>query len=192
MASLITHAFVGAALGQGGEAARRKDWRFWCFLVFGSMLPDIDSLGFFLGVPYGSFWGHRGFTHSLLFAMIVAVVGVLWMEGGRFRSQWKLGILFFLAIASHCLLDAMTNGGLGVAFFSPFDTHRYFLPWRPILVSPIGTARFFSARGMRILANEALWVWLPTLVVAILSRLVQRFRAGARPLSNGQDRGQFC
>ena len=142
MASLITHAIVGAALGQGAKPfvaknnAKSKNWRFWCFLVAGSMLPDIDSIGFFLGVPYRSFWGHRGFTHSLLFALIVAVLGVLWIEGGKFRNAWKLGLLFFLAVASHGLLDAMTNGGLGVAFFSPFDLHRYFLPSRPILVSP--------------------------------------------------------
>ena len=186
MASLITHAIVGAALGQGGEAAWRKDWRFWCFLVAGSMLPDIDSIGFFLGVPYRSFWGHRGFTHSLLFVLIVAVLGVLWIEGGKFRNAWKLGLLFFLAVASHGLLDAMTNGGLGVAFFSPFDLHRYFLPSRPILVSPIGT-RFFSGRGVRILANEALWVWLPTLVLVILLKLARRLRAETRPLSNGPD-----
>src|SRR6267378_8050335 len=43
---------------------------------------------------------------------------------------------FFLATASHGLLDAMTNGGLGVAFFAPFCDTRYFLPWQPIVVSP--------------------------------------------------------
>lgn len=40
---------------------------------------------------------------------------------------------------SVCLvaLLRLTDGGLGVAFFSPFDNKRYFLPWRPIRVSPI-------------------------------------------------------
>jgi len=52
----------------------------------------------------------------------------------------------------------MTKGGLGVAFFSPFDNSRYFLPWRPIRVSPIAIHRFFSARirpGSRTCANLA-------------------------------------
>lgn len=192
MASLITHAFMGAALGQCAKpfvvknVARNKDWRFWSFLVLGSMLPDIDSAGFFLGVPYGAFWGHRGFTHSLLFALMVAVLGVLWLEGRRFHTAWKLGLLFFLAVASHGFLDAMTNGGLGVAFFSPFDMHRYFLPWRPILVSPIGT-RFFSDRGVRILTNEAIWVWLPALVLVIFLKLAQRLRTEARPLVQSKE-----
>jgi inner membrane protein len=45
--------------------------------------------------------------------------------------------------ASHGILDAMTDGGLGVAFFSPFDDTRCFFPFRPIKVSPIGLS-FFS------------------------------------------------
>jgi inner membrane protein len=64
------------------------------------------------------------------------------VEIGRFT----LFTYLFLATASHGVLDAMTDGGLGVAFFSPFDNRRYFLPWRPIVVSPISIARFFSGR----------------------------------------------
>jgi inner membrane protein len=73
----------------------------------------------------------------------------------------RLLLFLFLATASHGVLDAMTTGGLGVAFFAPFDAGRYFLPWRPIEVSPLGVGRFLGARGVRVLASEALWVWLP-------------------------------
>jgi inner membrane protein len=66
--------------------------------------------------------------------------------------------------ASHGLLDALTDGGLGVAFFAPFDAGRYFLPWTPIRVSPIGLG-FFSARGAEVLASEVVWVWLPALAL---------------------------
>jgi inner membrane protein len=61
-------------------------------------------------------------------------------------------------IASHGLLDAMTTGGLGVAFFAPFSAERYFFPWRPILVSPIGIERFLSPRGAAVLMSELQWV----------------------------------
>ena len=71
------------------------------------------------------------------------------------------GLVFLLATASHGLLDALTDGGLGVAFFAPFSDARYFFPWRPIAVSPIG-ARFFSARGAAVLISEFVWLWLPT------------------------------
>lgn len=186
MASLFTHAIVGTAIGQAGKPAWRKDWRFWSVVVAFSLLPDIDSIGFHLGVPYGALWGHRGMTHSLLFALMLATLAAMWLDG-RFHRQWEMAILFFLVMASHGVLDAMTNGGLGVAFFSPLDTQRYFFPWRPILVSPIGVRGFFSARGLRILGNEALWTWCPALILFALIKLLQQrppIQAPDSPLSN--------
>jgi inner membrane protein len=69
--------------------------------------------------------------------------------------------LLFLATAAHGVLDAMTTGGLGVAFFSPWNPERYFFGFRPIAVSPIGIKAFFSGVGLRVLGSEALWVGLP-------------------------------
>lgn len=74
------------------------------------------------------------------------------------------GLFFHL----HGFFDAMTNGGLGVAFFAPFDNTRYFLPWQPIQVSPIGVANFFSEWGLSVIISEFLWIWLPALVLAFL------------------------
>ena len=91
-----------------------------------------------------------------------------------------LWFYFFLATASHGLLDAMTDGGLGVVFFSPFDTARYFLPWRPILVSPIGVARFLSPRGLAVLRGEIFWIWLPAVFLAFCACLFRRFRTPQR------------
>jgi len=62
----------------------------------------------------------------------------------------------------------MTNGGLGVAFFSPFDKTRYFFPWQPILVSPISLTRFFSGRGTAVLQSELIWIWIPAGLLAVL------------------------
>jgi len=189
MASLFTHAFAGAMIGQAGKPAWRKDWRFWPVVIAYSILPDIDSIGFHMGVPYGALWGHRGLTHSLLFAFILATFAAMWLDG-RFHRQWKIVILYLVVMASHGVLDAMTNGGLGVAFFSPLDTQRYFFPWRPILVSPIGLGGFFSARGLRIMSSEILWIWCPALVLFALIKLLQRqppLPAEDSPLRNKQD-----
>jgi inner membrane protein len=81
----------------------------------------------------------------------------------------------FLATASHGVLDAMTNSGLGVAFFSPFDNSRYFLPWRPIRVSPIAVTRFFSARGYAILKSELIWIWVPAFLFATVAQILLCF-----------------
>jgi len=131
-----------------------------------SALPDIDVIGFPFGVWYGDLWGHRGMTHSILFATLIGIAAGVWFGGNRLE---KIGqsALFFLIVASHGVLDAMTNGGLGIAFFSPFDVTRYFLPWRPIPVSPIGVA-FLSARGVAVIRSEVIWVWLPAVLLGAI------------------------
>ena len=100
--------------------------------------------------------GHRGLSHSLLFAAILAAILVftLFREEARSGKTLRLCTYLFLAAASHGLLDAVTNGGLGVAFLSPFDTTRYFFPFRPVEVSPISVARFLQGRGLEVLASE--------------------------------------
>lgn len=176
MASLISHAV--AALGIGA-AFYKPDLprRAWVLGAACSILPDADVVGFHFGVRYGDFWGHRGFTHSLLFAVILATLVVLLaFRNIAPRERALLWFYFFLATASHGFLDAMTGGGLGVAFFSPFDTARYFLPWRPILVSPIGIARFFSPRGLAVLRSEIVWVWLPSVLLAFCAFLLRWYR----------------
>lgn len=40
--------------------------------------------------------------------------------GGN-RSFWSLAVFFTLVTASHRFFDAMTDGGLGIAFFAPFN-----------------------------------------------------------------------
>ena len=71
-------------------------------------------------------------------------------------------LYFTVVTASHGVLDALTNGGLGIAFFAPFDSTRYFFAWRPVRVSPISITAFFSRWGVRIVLSEMLYIWLPT------------------------------
>jgi inner membrane protein len=179
MASVFSHAIVAASVGTAfwrpGVSIR--------FLVLGalfSVLPDVDVVGFGLGIQYGDLLGHRGLTHSLAFAAVMATIGSF-LCVGRSAAQPGRGmawLYFFLATASHGLLDAMTDGGLGVAFLSPFSNARYFLPLRPIAVSPIGVAEFFSERGLHVLRSEFKWIWLPAGIFAILALAVRSRRMG--------------
>jgi len=141
-----------------------------------SVIPDLDVIGFRFGIRYGDFWGHRGFTHSLVFAFLLAsvVALVLFRRGVSGIGPFALFTYLFLATASHGLLDSMTNGGLGVAFFSPFDNTRYFLPWRPVRVSPITVTRFFTPRGFAIIQSELLWIWLPAILFASMVLMLRR------------------
>jgi len=65
----------------------------------------------------------------------------------------------FLATTSHRAPDAMTNGGVGVSLFSPFDTTRYFLPSRPIKTSLIVVGQFFNGRGAAVKLSEIIYAW---------------------------------
>src|SRR4030095_13820825 len=108
-----------------------------------------------LGVRYADEWGHRGATHSLAFSL--ALGAVIGLAAPRFgRPARRAGVSASLVLASHALLDTLTNGGLGCALFWPFDLTRYFAPWNPIPVSPIGLA-FFSPYGMYAASVELLY-----------------------------------
>src|SRR5919206_2758746 len=163
MASAFTHAFVAIAIGKTYTGAARP-WRFWVLSAVCAVVPDVDVLGFAFGVHYGDMLGHRGLTHSLAFAFVLAVivVALAFRERRAFtRGWWALVAYFFVVTASHGVLDALTNGGLGVAFFAPFSNARYFFPWRPVMVSPIGMAEFFSRWGLEVIRSEFVWLWLP-------------------------------
>jgi inner membrane protein len=171
MPTVMSHAVAAWALG---TAFRRPGWpaRVWWAGAGCAVLPDADVLGLWLGVPFGSMLGHRGLTHSLAFAMALAaiVAPVVAPRGVRVRAALYL----FLATASHGVLDAMTDGGTGIAFFAPVDDGRYFLPWRPIPVSPIGLSRFFGPRGAAVIQAEVWLIWLPALVLALTVAVSRR------------------
>jgi inner membrane protein len=69
----------------------------------------------------------------------------------------------------------LTDGGQGVMLLWPFDTTRWFLPWQPIRVSPIG-GRFFTTRGLETVWSELLLIWLPALIVVGLAQRRRRAR----------------
>lgn len=181
MPTIFSHAVVAVAVGttyvalqsevvRSGslDVVRHVPTRFWVFTVICALLPDMDVIGHFLGVPYRSMWGHRGFSHSLTFAVALAVLvaGVGFPKAAGFSLGWWSLVLYFFAVtASHSALDAMTNGGLGIAFFAPFDDTRYFFRWRPIEVSPIGIRAFFTGgRSLDVIMSELRWLWVPVSV----------------------------
>ena len=171
MPSILTHPAIPLALGVA-YGRRYVSGRLLLAGVGASILPDIDSLGLSLGIPYEHILGHRGFSHSILFALLLAVSAALLYRTLRASPSAAFAVVL-ISCASHGLLDALTNGGLGVAFLSPFSNHRFFLPWRPIAVSPLDVDLFLSAWGLRVLCSEALCVWLPCALLGGLGFLIR-------------------
>lgn len=177
MPSIITHSIVGLAAGKTFTCGKMSRL-FWELTILCAIFPDVDVIFFNLGISYGHFLGHRGFFHSLFFAMLVSllVVFIFYREERILSKRWWFYLFyFFFVTASNGVLDAFTNGGLGVALLSPFSNERYFFPWRPIVVSPIGVDAFFSEWGLRVLKSEILWIWLPALLAVLLSTIIRRY-----------------
>lgn len=176
MASAFSHAFVALALGK----APHHPVFTWPVLFLGmacSIIPDLDVVGFYIGIHYADLWGHRGMTHSLFFAgLLSATLTRLCYKQKSSTEKVSIGLYLFLCTASHGVLDAMTDGGLGIAFFSPFDPTRYFFPFRPVAVSPIGIADFLTGEAFRIMASEIIWIWIPTISALIVVQGFQHVR----------------
>lgn len=193
MATAFTHALVGGALAVAAPAGAPRA-RLALALAALAVLPDIDVLGFRLDVPYEHWLGHRGLLHSLAFAacagLLTAVLAFRDPPRGS-RSWWVVAGLLALATASHGLLDALTDGGLGVGFWLPFHEARSFLPWRPIPASPLSVEAFIGARGGAILALEARWIWPPVLVLASAIALLRRRARRRAPTPAGSAKSRW-
>ena len=170
MPSIVSHAAVPLALGLGlGKERIPRP-----LLVAGiaaTMLPDVDVILFRFGATYANVWSHRGFTHSLGFAILVGLLAALLLRK-TVPPLLAFGFVGFCA-ASHGLLDMMTSGGHGVAILWPLTNQRYFFDWRPIQVSPLAAARFVK-RAAAVAETELLWIWLPAIVVALAFRAARR------------------
>lgn len=173
MPTVITHALIGLA---STSLPAKRPLRLWLLTVCCALFPDFDGVGFYLGVPYGHMFGHRGIFHSLAFALLLGF-GLAYLFLRRRQQPTKswigYGLLLSLVTASHGLADALTNGGLGVALLAPFDQHRYFFSATPIAVAPLSPRLFLTQRMLAVLVSEACWVWLPLLALTASFHLLR-------------------
>lgn len=176
MPSIFGHLLASSALG---AAFFRAQARLKPLLLAGfcSFAPDLDVIAFRFGVPYQSEWGHRGWTHSLFFALVFGVLmAALFYR--RHPDFVKIALWCVLATASHPLLDMLTTGGMGCALWWPFDDARLFFPWRPIRVSPLEIRSFISMMGVKILLSEAFWIGVPAAVLVAATYIKNRRTGG--------------
>jgi len=180
MPSAFTHALIGAAAVQfvPREASRV---RVGLFLAIAATVPDLDVVAFDLGIPYAHPLGHRGLSHSLLFALLLGLTAPLFVPGGvrsNRRVSLAVALTGVLVVASHGLLDAATDAGLGIGFFLPFSGRRFFFGFRPIETASVDPLRFFSRRGLEVLRSELVWVWLPLFAVSVVFQAGRLVRSG--------------
>ena len=120
----VAHGLLGAALVAAvhPEPARRH----FLPLVAGALLANAADLDFALVFILRSKSWHRGFSHSVLFALAVGLTFVLLLGRRRIREAVSYGAAF----ASHAALDyATTKEGGGVGLLWPFSSERLVAGW---------------------------------------------------------------
>ncbi len=135
MALPIVHATAGYLiyrLERRGERQRSRPagWpRALGFMALAN-LPDADFLlGFVLGYP-GDF--HRGFSHTVLAALLVGagLATVMWWRRGD--RWWPSALVLAAVYGSHLLVDALTidmRAPAGAPFFWPLSDAYFIFPF---------------------------------------------------------------
>ena len=184
MPTAFTHAVPALALGTVFLPPQTPRMVFLTGVAL-AVLPDLDILGIGLNINGDRIFSHRGFSHSLFFALAVSLLAYAFIRRifPETRSP-KVWLYLFLSAASHGALDALTNGGWGVAFFAPWDGSRYFFPFQPILVSPLSLEGILSDYGKSVLWNEFQWVWVPSMFLSMIGYFRQ-FRILNGPAKRG-------
>ena len=173
MPSIFSHAAFAYSIGSLTSIKKQK-FKFFFLLILSSIVPDFDVVSFKLGISYQEILGHRGITHSIFFSIILGFIFSLFIKTEFYKEKIFVALVFSLGCLSHAFLDSFTNGGLGVCWFCPFESKRYFFDFRPIQVSPIGK-NFFSQRGLEVILSELKWVWIPSFLILILGYIKNRF-----------------
>lgn len=125
----VTHIVIGACVGV--VAARKLPVRkamFWGALF--QTLPDFDFIASLWSTPAEQLLTHRGFTHSILFALLITPL-LAWL-GERYSKRERIAYrqwVFFagLQLLIHMLIDVLNVYGVG--WLEPFSHHRFAINW---------------------------------------------------------------
>jgi inner membrane protein len=176
MATFITHPLFGAGAAYAVGQSRQQTRKFVVLSALCQWLPDIDVLSYVVALPEQQPLGHRGMMHSLVFASLIALA-VLRYGYRELRvaspGWWTMYAWFFVLTALHGVFDAMVADSLGVAFFWPFDSTRYHLPWQPFFDVPITAAELLGGQFWYAVFVESQFCSLMLSGLFVLMRLAE-------------------
>ena len=165
MPTVLTHSVVSLTLGKSIKWKQSSKITF-CSFVCGS-LPDFDFIGRYFGVKYIDHWGHRGWTHSLISAVLIGLILSYLCSQKSLLPRLGWWLYFSFLTSTHSLLDMCTNGGHGVALLAPWSNIRLFFPqqYRVIQVSPMHFDSFTWNRLAPVFMSEVIWIIAPVLFI---------------------------
>lgn len=115
----VTQIVLGAAVGEA-VLGRKIGNKAMLLGALGGTIPDFDVLAGYFTDTVSALEIHRGFTHSLIFAVGVGLLFAwfcaLWDKRANLKQWW---LFWFLCFFTHPLLDAHTTWGTRI--FWPLD-----------------------------------------------------------------------
>ncbi|HEX3218431.1 MAG TPA: metal-dependent hydrolase [Candidatus Limnocylindria bacterium] len=159
----VGHIAAGMAISSGSGYLR--DRLVLVTFTICAVAPDVD---FLIGIP------HRTLTHSIGFAALLGVaVGLLMLGLQRARPVF-VGLLAFVSVASHLVLDILTAPAPIPALW-PLSNAEFELE-HPIIPAAPPIPELFTSRGIREAVLEILWSSTVIVAAIWLDRLWQRRR----------------
>ncbi|MCA1593205.1 MAG: metal-dependent hydrolase [Acidobacteria bacterium] len=119
----IAHGLLGASIVAAvhPDAPFTDGRRFRLPLMVGALLANCPDADFLLVWALHDRSWHRGFTHSLVFALVVSLLLLAYLG----RSRTRAALAYGLAFTSHGVLDFITTKvGGGVKLLLPFSSQR--------------------------------------------------------------------
>jgi len=121
----LTHIALGACIGEAFfEKGFGKKAMIWGALA--QSIPDIDFLATFWTTTTENLLAHRGFTHSILFALLITPIFALAADKIHrpHNIAFRKWILFFATeVFLHLFIDGFNNYGIG--WLEPFSHTRF-------------------------------------------------------------------
>ena len=127
----LTQIVLGAAVGEA-VLGKKIGNRAMLWGAIAGTIPDLDVFVRYFTDPITATEMHRGFSHSLVFAVLMAPI-LGWIANKIHRKR-EIGLkpwmkLFFLCVVTHPLLDNHTTWG--TQFFWPFEYRIAFFDTNP-------------------------------------------------------------
>jgi inner membrane protein len=173
VASLFAHAALPLLASRALALPKSHERRALLAGVLCGCLPDLDVVTYALEIRANEPLGHRGLFHSLLASIVLAAVATWFVGRGLDRRGPEHRRVFFFLLfsaASHGVLDALTQGEVGVALFAPFSPVRVASPWKLLPACPVGLTEYLGYFGLLTLANEVLYAAAPVALAVSLVR----------------------
>ena len=118
----VAHGLLGASIVAAVHPQPTN--RYFMPLFVGAFLANAADFDFFLVFALHSKTWHRGFSHSIMLALVLCLIFVLILG----RRHLRAAIAYGLAFASHAILDYVTTKeGGGLALLWPFSSNRFIL-----------------------------------------------------------------